>query len=198
MLAPSFPRAARLVIVALVVLAAALAADLAVALVHVGLAGGELEARLDGGGRLGRGILGELPDDDGGHDAARHEGTGRPVDLVAQLGAQAAGSLQHQHVGRIQRLEARQSRRGGPGDLGRVDRLAGDVERGVDQDRHPRAVAKRLEQQPQIGMRRALDRLQGFASHFGADFYGLPRHVGEITLVREPWNVPLSVPFATS
>jgi dihydroorotase len=32
-----------------------------------------------------------------------------------------------------------------------------------------------------------LDRLEGFASHFGADFYGLPRHEERITLVREPW-----------
>ena len=29
-----------------------------------------------------------------------------------------------------------------------------------------------------------LDRLQAFASHFGADFYGLPRHADTITLVR--------------
>ena len=32
-----------------------------------------------------------------------------------------------------------------------------------------------------------LDRLEAFASHFGADFYGLPRHEERITLVREPW-----------
>jgi dihydroorotase len=30
----------------------------------------------------------------------------------------------------------------------------------------------------------ALDRLEGFASHHGADFYGLPRNEGSITLVR--------------
>jgi len=41
----------------------------------------------------------------------------------------------------------------------------------------------------------ALDRLEAFAGHFGADFYGLPRNTGKITLVREPWNVPDSVPF---
>jgi dihydroorotase len=35
-----------------------------------------------------------------------------------------------------------------------------------------------------------LDRLEGFASHFGADFYGLPRHTDGITLLREPWAVP--------
>jgi dihydroorotase len=42
----------------------------------------------------------------------------------------------------------------------------------------------------------ALDRLEGFASHFGADFYGLPRAVDTITLVREPWTVPAEYPFA--
>ncbi len=36
----------------------------------------------------------------------------------------------------------------------------------------------------------ALDRLEGFASHFGADFYRLPRHGDTLTLVREPWTVP--------
>lgn len=32
--------------------------------------------------------------------------------------------------------------------------------------------------------------LQGFASHYGADFYGLPRNEGSITLVKQPWQVP--------
>jgi len=41
----------------------------------------------------------------------------------------------------------------------------------------------------------ALGRLEGFASHFGADFYGLPRNTGSITLVREAWNVPDELPF---
>jgi dihydroorotase len=41
----------------------------------------------------------------------------------------------------------------------------------------------------------ALDRLEGFASFFGADFYGLPRAVDTITLVREPWTVPAEYPF---
>lgn len=36
----------------------------------------------------------------------------------------------------------------------------------------------------------ALDRLEGFASFFGADFYGLPRNRDHITLVREAWKVP--------
>lgn len=41
----------------------------------------------------------------------------------------------------------------------------------------------------------ALDRLEGFASHFGADYYGLPRNAGAMRLVREAWPVPASVPF---
>ncbi|APZ42856.1 dihydroorotase [Acidihalobacter ferrooxydans] len=36
----------------------------------------------------------------------------------------------------------------------------------------------------------ALDRLEGFASHHGADFYGLPRNTGHVTLVRQPWSIP--------
>jgi dihydroorotase len=35
-----------------------------------------------------------------------------------------------------------------------------------------------------------LDRLQGFASEYGADFYGLPRHAEHITLIREAWVAP--------
>ncbi len=41
----------------------------------------------------------------------------------------------------------------------------------------------------------ALDRLEAFAGHFGADFYGLPRNTGKITLQQQPWEVPASVPF---
>jgi dihydroorotase len=41
-----------------------------------------------------------------------------------------------------------------------------------------------------------LDRLEGFASFFGADFYGLPRNRGTITLQREAWTVPDGVAFA--
>jgi dihydroorotase len=37
----------------------------------------------------------------------------------------------------------------------------------------------------------ALDRLEAFASHFGPDFYGLPRNADTITLVRESTPVPL-------
>jgi dihydroorotase len=41
----------------------------------------------------------------------------------------------------------------------------------------------------------ALDRLQGFASEFGPDFYGLPRNEERIKLVRDPWQVPEAYPF---
>jgi len=37
----------------------------------------------------------------------------------------------------------------------------------------------------------ALDRLEGFASFHGADFYGLPRATERVTLRREPWTLPL-------
>ena len=41
----------------------------------------------------------------------------------------------------------------------------------------------------------ALDRLEGFASFHGADFYGLPRNTGTVTLRREAWTVPETVPY---
>jgi dihydroorotase len=41
----------------------------------------------------------------------------------------------------------------------------------------------------------ALARLEGFASEFGADFYGLPRNEETITLSRDPWPVPQSFAF---
>ena len=43
-----------------------------------------------------------------------------------------------------------------------------------------------------------LERLEGFASCFGADFYGLPRNTGSVTLVREDWQVPDSYPLGDS
>ena len=41
----------------------------------------------------------------------------------------------------------------------------------------------------------ALDKLEGFASFNGADFYGLPRNTGTIRLKRESWTVPETVPY---
>jgi dihydroorotase len=40
-----------------------------------------------------------------------------------------------------------------------------------------------------------LDQLQGFASHFGADFYGLPRHQETITMTKQEWSPPSSYEF---
>jgi dihydroorotase len=39
----------------------------------------------------------------------------------------------------------------------------------------------------------ALDRLEAFASFYGADFYGLPRHTDTLTLKRESWDAPASL-----
>ncbi|MBY5930349.1 dihydroorotase [Halomonas sp. DP8Y7-3] len=41
----------------------------------------------------------------------------------------------------------------------------------------------------------ALDRLEGFASHHGSDFYGLPRNADRITLDKTEWQVPAELPF---
>ncbi|MES2356188.1 MAG: dihydroorotase [Pseudomonadota bacterium] len=43
----------------------------------------------------------------------------------------------------------------------------------------------------------ALDKLEGFASFYGADFYGLPRNSEKITLKREAWLVPEEISFAS-
>lgn len=41
----------------------------------------------------------------------------------------------------------------------------------------------------------ALDRLEGFASLFGPDFYGLPRNRDTITLAKKKWSIPESYQF---
>ena len=41
----------------------------------------------------------------------------------------------------------------------------------------------------------ALDLLERFASHHGADFYGRARNEGEVVLVREEWTVPTTYAF---
>lgn len=41
----------------------------------------------------------------------------------------------------------------------------------------------------------ALEKLEGFASFYGADFYDLPRNTDSITLQKENWSVPKSVAF---
>lgn len=40
-----------------------------------------------------------------------------------------------------------------------------------------------------------LDKLEAFASFFGADFYQLPRNTGRITLLKQSWQVPASLQF---
>jgi dihydroorotase len=41
----------------------------------------------------------------------------------------------------------------------------------------------------------ALERLEGFASFNGPDFYGLPRNTSTIELQRQDWRSPVTVPF---
>jgi dihydroorotase len=41
-----------------------------------------------------------------------------------------------------------------------------------------------------------LDRLEGFASRHGADFYELPHHAERITLIKEAWSPPAFYEFA--
>ncbi|HUL97416.1 MAG TPA: dihydroorotase [Usitatibacter sp.] len=41
----------------------------------------------------------------------------------------------------------------------------------------------------------ALDKLEAFASHYGADFYGLPRNKGKVTLEKSSWEVPAELEF---
>jgi dihydroorotase len=41
----------------------------------------------------------------------------------------------------------------------------------------------------------ALHRLEAFASFNGPDFYGLPRNRGSVTLTRDAWTLPESLPF---
>ena len=40
-----------------------------------------------------------------------------------------------------------------------------------------------------------IEKLEGFASHFGPDFYGLPRNPETITLEASPWTLPQTLPF---
>ena len=43
----------------------------------------------------------------------------------------------------------------------------------------------------------ALDKLEGFASHYGPDFYGLPRNTTTITLQRQEWTIPEQIALST-
>jgi len=44
----------------------------------------------------------------------------------------------------------------------------------------------------------ALDKLEGFASFHGPDFYGLPRNTGSIMLRKDAWTVPGEFPFGAA
>lgn len=44
----------------------------------------------------------------------------------------------------------------------------------------------------------ALDKLEGFASLYGPDFYGLPRNTATVTLIKKPWQQPMSLPYGDS
>jgi dihydroorotase len=46
-----------------------------------------------------------------------------------------------------------------------------------------------------FGAYNALEKLEGFASIFGPEFYGLPRNQDKITLVKESWDVPKEIPY---
>ena len=42
----------------------------------------------------------------------------------------------------------------------------------------------------------ALNMLEGFSGHYGADFYQLPRSNRRITFVKKPWEIPATLPYA--
>ena len=44
----------------------------------------------------------------------------------------------------------------------------------------------------------AIEKLEGFSSIFGPDFYGLPHNQETVTLEREPWKVPMQYEFGGS
>ena len=41
----------------------------------------------------------------------------------------------------------------------------------------------------------ALDKLEGFSSEFGARFYGLPKNLDSVTLIREEWEIAEKLPL---
>ncbi|EPF77170.1 dihydroorotase [Acinetobacter rudis CIP 110305] len=56
----------------------------------------------------------------------------------------------------------------------------------------PNAIELYAQAFDQVGK---IDRLEGFASHFGADFYGLPRNTKQITLVKQPQTIVESLDY---
>lgn len=73
-------------------------------------------------------------------------------------------------------------------------------------DSAPHPIAKKISQKPAAGIwtapvalsilasvfekANALDRLEYFTSGAGANWYGLPKNEGQITLLKQPWHVP--------
>ena len=43
----------------------------------------------------------------------------------------------------------------------------------------------------------ALDKLEAFASFYGADFYGLPRNSDSISLIKQSWTAPEQLPLGS-
>ncbi|WP_438883211.1 hypothetical protein, partial [Bacillus cereus group sp. Bce013] len=43
-----------------------------------------------------------------------------------------------------------------------------------------------------------LENLAAFASHNGPDFYGLPRNTDTVTLTKQAWSVPNTMPFGNN
>lgn len=60
---------------------------------------------------------------------------------------------------------------------------------------HRQAVVMRANTAEAFEDANALDKLEGFASLHGPDFYGLPRNAGTLTLTRSQWQLPAEVPF---
>lgn len=44
----------------------------------------------------------------------------------------------------------------------------------------------------------ALDSMEAFTSFNGADFYRIPRNKGKVTLKKETWDIPESLPIGQS
>lgn len=44
----------------------------------------------------------------------------------------------------------------------------------------------------------SLEMLESFASHFGADFYRLPRNTDTVTLRKKSWQIPAEIPMGTT
>jgi hypothetical protein len=100
-----------------------------------------------------------------------------------QAGARSRGARASRHRRKSEILSRDRQRSARAGDQGERLRMRRHVH-GARGDRTLRG-----------GVRGRLDRLEAFASHFGADFYGFPRHEERIRLVKEPWTAAPSYEF---